>query len=82
MVGGIGDDKAKEKPGRLHRLWTLLYLLYLRLPPPKGIDIIITITTKWRVGRVGSSNCSNCLSALYLSILQLTLLALHTFKAL
>lgn len=30
----------------------------------------------------GNNNCSNCLSALYLSILQLTLLALHTFRAL
>jgi len=58
------------------------YTSYTSATPPKGIDIIITITTKWRVGRVGSSNCSNCLSALYLSILQLTLLALHTFKAL
>lgn len=54
------------------------------------IDIIITITTTScsnsnsnnKNNNNGNGNCSNCLSALYLSILQLTLLALHTFKAL
>jgi len=87
LLTNSGDGRRRRWQGSIRQLYSYFLSMPIFIPSVRMPNRYYYYNNSGgsrgsRGSSSGNNNCSNCLSALYLSILQLTLLALHTFKAL